>query len=101
MHSVGFWSHKRSKRTNKVFIKSQKIPVPIFIAINQAKEQGTNVVSRCRTHSVGFWSLKPSKRTRSKCLIKAQKLAVLVFEVRNKVKEPETKFLLSHGNLSF
>ena len=23
------------------------------------------------------------------------------FEVRNEVKEPETKFLLSHGNLPF
>ena len=23
------------------------------------------------------------------------------FEVRNEVKEPETKFLLSHGNLQF
>ena len=54
----GFWSHKRSKRTrNKVFIKSQKIPVSNFIAINQAKEQGTNVLSRHRNFP--FWFLKP------------------------------------------
>ena len=71
---VGFWSHKQRKRTrNKIFIKSQKIPILNFIALNQAKEQGT-------------------------CLIKAQKLAVFVFEVRNKVKETETKFSLIHGN---
>ena len=37
----------------------------------------------------------------NKCLIKTQKLAVLVFEVRNEVKEPETQFLLSHGNFVF
>ena len=46
------------------------------MVLNQAKEQGTNV-------------------------IKAQKLVVLVFKVRNEVKEPETKFLLKHGNLPF
>ena len=45
------------------FTKSQKIPVSIFIAISKAKEQEAHA-------------------------IKAQKLAILVFEVRNKVKEP-------------
>ena len=46
---VGFWSHKQRKRTrNKIFIKSQKIPILNFIALNQAKEQGTNVLSRHR-----------------------------------------------------
>ena len=46
---VGFWSHKRGKRTrNKIIIKSQKIPLSIF-------------------------SHKLSKITRNKCLIKAQK----------------------------
>ena len=43
---VGFWSHKRRKRTrNKIFIKSQKIPILNFIALNQAKEQETKVLS--------------------------------------------------------
>ena len=72
-----FEAIKRSKRTrNKIFIKSQKIPVSSFIALNQAKEQGINV-------------------------IKAQKLAALVFEVRNEVKEPETKLLLTHRTCCF
>ena len=38
----GFGSYKRSKGTNKVFIKSLKIPVSNFF-VNQAKEQGTNI----------------------------------------------------------
>ena len=39
-------SHKRRKRTrNKIFIKSQKIPILNFIALNQAKEQETKVLS--------------------------------------------------------
>ena len=52
------------------------------------------------TSGFGFCSRKPSKGTRYKCLIKAQKLAVLVLS-QNKVKEPETKFLVSHENVSF
>ena len=43
---VGFWSHKQLKRTrNKILIKSQKIPILNFIALNQAKEQETKVLS--------------------------------------------------------
>ena len=42
-----------------------------------------------------FYSLKTSKRTRNK-RYQGTELAVLV---RNEVKEPETKFLLSHENL--
>ena len=123
---VGFWTHKWSNRTrNKIFINSQKIPVLSFITINQAKEQGTNVLSSHTRHSVGFWSHKQSKRTRNKICIKSQKFPVsnfialnqgknkeqmsyqgtetfrFFFKVRNNVKEPETKFLLCHGNLRF
>ena len=55
----GFWSDKWNKRTrNKIFIKSQKIPISSFIALNQAKEQGT------RHRTLSFWFFKS-------CLIKA------------------------------
>ena len=66
----------KKQRSYQAITTSQKIPVSNFIALNQAKEQGTNVLSRHRN--------------------------VLVFEVINEVKEPETKLLLlSHGNLPF
>ena len=74
---VGFWSHKQRKRTrNKVIITTPKIPVSKFISINQAKEQKTNVYQGTKTYRFGF-------------------------EVRNEVKELETKVLLSHENLLF
>ena len=65
----------KKQRSYQAMTTSQKIPISNFIALNQAKEQGTNVLSRHRN--------------------------VLVFEVRNEVKEPETKLLLSDGNLPF
>ena len=65
----------KKQRSYQAITTSQKIPVSNFIVLNQAKEQGTNVLSRHRN--------------------------VLVSEVRNEVKEPETKLLLSHGNLPF
>ena len=49
---------KLKEPETKLFIKSQKTPVSNFIAINQAKEQGTN--------------------------IKAQKLAILVLKSETK-----------------
>ena len=99
---VGFGNHKWRKRTrNKIFIKSQKIPVSIFIAINQAKEQGTNVLSTHRRHSAGFWSHKQSKRTRSKIFSKSQKIPVSNFIALNQAKEQGTNVLSRHGNLPF
>ena len=54
---VGFWRHKRSKRKrNKIFIKSPKFPISNLQALNQAKEQGVNVLSRHR--NLLFWFLK-------------------------------------------
>ena len=66
----------QEQETKFLFLSLRKFSFSNFIALNQAKEQGTNV-------------------------IKAQILAVLVFEVRDEVKESETKFLLSHENLPF
>ena len=56
-------------------MKSQKIPISNFIAINQAKKNKEQI-SYQGTETCHFG-----------------------FEVRNEVEEPETKFLLSHGNI--
>ena len=99
---VGFWTHKWSNRTrNKIFINSQKIPVLSFITINQAKEQGTNVLSSHRRHSVGFWSHKQSKRTRNKICIKSQKFLVSNFIALNQAKEQGANVLSRHRNFPF
>ena len=37
-----------TEQETKIFIKYQEIPVSNIIAINQTKEQGTNVLSRHR-----------------------------------------------------
>ena len=74
------------EQKTKIFIKYQKIPVSNIIAINQTKEQGTNVLSRHRNLLFLFKSKKRSKRTRKRVLIKSRKLVVLVFEAINKAR---------------
>ena len=100
--SVGFWSHKQSKRTSKQnFFKSQKIPVSIFTAISQAKEQETNALSRHRRHSIGFWNHNQSKRTRNKIFIKSQKILVSNFIALDQAKEQGANVLSSYRHLIF
>ena len=101
--SFGFWSHKQSKIIrNKVSIKSQKISGSNFIAINQAKEEGTNVLSRPRNLFFLFWSQKGSKRTRNKVLIKLWKLVILFFEaMQSKIKRNKSYQAIESSILDF
>ena len=69
-------TNKVKEQEIKFLLSLAEIPVSNFIAIKQAKGQGTNALSRHRNLPFGF-------------------------EVRNGVKEPEKKFLLSHENLPF
>ena len=75
MKEIETINKNKKQRSYQAITTFQKIPVSNFIALNQAKEQGTNILSRHRN--------------------------ALVFEARNEVKEPETKLLLSHGNQPF
>ena len=70
----------------------------VFEPINEVKEQETKFLSLTK---FPFRILYQAKGQGPNVLSRHRNLPVLVFEVRKEVKGPETKILLSHGNLPF
>ena len=93
---IGNQNHKEEQKQRSYQVI--KTSVLVFEAINDRKNKKQNFYQVSENSRFKFYSLKTSKRTRNK-RYQGTELAVLVFEVRNEVKEPETKFLLSHENL--